>query len=111
MTRSFPPRYNFTSLYTTSSPLIGRQSHDEARCPFIGSQPFATARDALIELVRAAWDVEAALNNWSPDQAEEGDRDDEGQPPSKQQHLNDDDDNGEVGDSERGKGKGKRTAD
>ena len=37
---------------------------------FIRSAPFVAARDALIGLVRVGWDVEAAFNNWSPDQAE-----------------------------------------
>ena len=47
---------------------------------FLGSEPFAIARDALIELVRAGWDGELALNNWNPDQVEAGDQDDKGQP-------------------------------
>ena len=99
----------------TSIPRRPHESDNEAMTrlavQFIGSEPFATARDALIELVRASWDVEVALNNWSPDQAEEGDQDDEGQPPSKRQHLNDDDDDGEEVDGGRGKGKGKQRAD
>ena len=99
----------------TSVPRHTYESDDEARTrlavQFMGSQPFATARDALIELVRAAWDVEAALNNWNPDLAEDGDRDDEGQPRSKRQHFNNDDDYGEEGDGERGKEKGKERAD
>ena len=99
----------------TSIPRLPHESDDEAMMrlavQFIGSEPFATARDALIELVRAGWDVEVALNNWSPDEAEEGDRDDEGRPPSKRQRLNDDDDDGEEGDGGRGKGKGKQRAD
>ena len=107
----------FLALRNPHNPVPRRsyESDDEAMTrlavQFMASQPFATARDALIELFRAAWDVEAALNNWSPDQAEEGHRDDEGQPPSKRQHLNSDDDDGEEGDGERGKGKGKQRAD
>ena len=66
-----------------SIPRHPHESDDEAMMrlavQFIGSEPFATARDALIELVRAGWDVEVALNNWSPDQAEEGGQDNEGQ--------------------------------
>ena len=107
----------FLALQSPHTPVPRRsyESNDEAMTrlavQFMGSQPFATARDALIELVRAAWDVEAAINNWSPDQAEEGHRDDEGQPPSKRQHLNNDDDDGEEEEGERGKGKGKPRAD
>ena len=99
----------------TSVPCYPYESDEEARTrlalQFLDSNRFVTARDALIELVRAGWDVEVALNNWSPDQAEEGDRDDEGQPPSKRQRLNDDDDDSEEGDGGRAKGKGKQRAD
>ena len=98
-----------------SIPRRPHESDEEAMTrlavQFLGSEPFATARDALIELVRAGWDVEVALNNWTPDQAEEGDQDDEGQPPSKRQRLNDDGDDGEEGDGGRVKGKGKQRAD
>ena len=91
------------------------ESEDEAMTrlavQFLGSEPFATARDALIELVRAGWDVEAALNNWSPDQAEEGDQNDEDQPPSKRRRLNNHDDDGEEDYGGQRKGKGKQRAD
>ena len=99
----------------TSVPCHPHESNEEAMTrlalQFLDSNRFVTARGALIELVRAGWDVELALNNWSPDQAEEGDRDDEGQPPSKRQRLNDDNDDGEEGDGGRAKGKGKQRAD
>ena len=78
---------------------------------FLGSEPFATARDALIELVRADWDIDVALNNWSPEYAEEGNGDDGGQPPQKRRRLNDDDDSNDEGGDGRGKGKGKERAD
>ena len=99
----------------TSIPRHPHESDNEAMTrlavQFLDSERLATTREALIELARAGWDVEVALNNWSPDQAEEGDRDDEGQPPSKRQRLNDDDDDGEEGDGGRAKGKGKQRAD
>ena len=98
-----------------SIPRHPYETEDEAMTrlavQFLGSEPFATARDALIELVRAGWDLEAALNNWSPDQPEEGDRDDEDQPPSKRQRLSDDDDDGGEDHGRQGKGKGKQRAD
>ena len=97
-----------------SIPRRPHESDDEAMTrlavQFISSEPFATARDALIELVRAGWDVEVALNSWSPDQAEELDRDDEDLPPSKWQRLSNDDDDGEEGHGGQGKGKGKQRA-
>lgn len=35
-------------------------------------QPFTTARNAMVELARAGWEVETALGSWSPDNGEEG---------------------------------------
>ena len=79
---------------------------------FLDLQPSATARDAMIELARAEWDVEAALDSWSPDNGEEGgDGDEEGQPPKKRRRLDDDDgDDDEEGGHGGGKGKGKAKA-
>lgn len=74
---------------------------------FLDLQISATARDAILELARVEWDVEAALDSWSPDNGGgEGDGDEEGQPPKKRRRLDDDDgDDDEEGGHEGGKGK------
>lgn len=86
---------------------------------FLGLDPRASARDALLALARADWDLDAALERWSletsnggNDEARRNNSEDEGQPPRKRQRRDDDDDEdeaegGDDGGKRKGKGKGK----
>ena len=86
------------------------------------ARPRASAHEALIELARASWDVDAALDSWDSNNGDGVENDDgaddqnnEGQPPKKKQRLHDTDaaDEGEEEEEEEeeeegnGKGKGK----
>ena len=79
--------------------------------------PLLSARDALIELSRADWDLGEALNNWVPSidddvekSNETSDGDNEGQPPSKRQRRGDDEEgerDGQGGGKKKSEGKSK----
>ena len=87
---------------------------------FLGLEPRARAREALIELARAGWSRDTVLNNWSPDndcgvegENASADQNDEGQPPKKRQRLDDvdaDKDNDDEDEDGNGKGNSKRKA-
>lgn len=77
----------------------------------------ASARDAILELARANWDLDGALAAWydgNSDDGKDGDGadnqdDEEGQPPRKKRRF-DDRSEGEGDEKGKGKGKGKEKA-